>query len=90
VSPTKREIRSLQAKAAPLLDRIVAMSAAAHDLSPRETQVLHLLLEGDEYIQIAAALGIAERTVKMHTNNIFRKFGVHRREALFTAMFWRK
>ena len=89
-STAPEKLSALRAKAAPLLQRIVDRSAEVHRLSPRETQVLHLLLEGDEYIQIAASLGIALRTVNVYTHSIFTKFGVHRREALFTTMFWRK
>lgn len=90
MTETQRELRTLRAKAAPLLQRIVEASAEAHKLTPRERQVFGLLLDGKEYAHIAATLGIAQRTVNVYTHSIFTKFGVHRREALFTTMFWRK
>lgn len=45
-------------------------------LSPREREVLALVGEGMANKQIARALGIAERTVKVHLNSVFRQLGV--------------
>ena len=45
-------------------------------LSKREEEVLNLLLQGKSDKQIAAALGISERTVEFHLGNIYRKLGV--------------
>jgi DNA-binding NarL/FixJ family response regulator len=46
------------------------------DLSPRETQVLRLVVEGLLNKQIAQRLGISERTVKAHLTSIFQRTGV--------------
>ena len=46
------------------------------ELSPREEQVLALIADGLANKQIAARLGIAERTVKVHVGNVFRRIGV--------------
>jgi DNA-binding NarL/FixJ family response regulator len=46
------------------------------DLSARERQVLLLVAEGLANKQIAKRLGIAERTVKVHLGNVFRRIGV--------------
>jgi DNA-binding NarL/FixJ family response regulator len=48
----------------------------AADLSTREREVLVLVAEGLANKQIATRLGIAERTVKVHLGNVFRRIGV--------------
>lgn len=45
-------------------------------LSAREREVLRLVAEGRANKQVAAALGITERTVKAHLGSIFRQIGV--------------
>jgi DNA-binding NarL/FixJ family response regulator len=45
-------------------------------LSPRELQVLRLIAQGLANKQIGRALGISERTVKIHVGNVFRRLGV--------------
>lgn len=45
-------------------------------LTQREKEVLHLLAEGVSNREISQRLYIAEKTVKNHTNSIFRKMGV--------------
>ncbi|MEZ0578438.1 response regulator [Nocardioides sp. MH1] len=46
------------------------------ELSPRETEVLRLVVEGLLNKQIAQRLGITERTVKAHLTSIFQRTGV--------------
>ena len=45
-------------------------------LSPREQEVLGLLLEGMQNRLIALRLGISEKTVKTHLTSVFRRIGV--------------
>ena len=45
-------------------------------LSAREAQVLRLITRGLSNKQIGAELGIAERTVKVHVGNVFRRIDV--------------
>ncbi len=45
-------------------------------LSPRESQVLRLVVEGLLNKQIAARLGITERTVKAHLTSAYQRIGV--------------
>lgn len=45
-------------------------------LSPRETQVLRLVVEGLLNKQIAQRLGITERTVKAHLTSAYQRIGV--------------
>jgi len=50
-----------------------------HGLSAREREVMNLLSEGRTNREIAAGLVLAEKTVKNHVNNSYRKLGVTRR-----------
>lgn len=56
--------------------------ARRHDLNPRETEVLALMLAGHTNRQMAAELFISESTVKKHINAIYRKLGVRNRMEL--------
>jgi DNA-binding NarL/FixJ family response regulator len=55
-------------------------------LTPRERSVLEHLARGLANKQIAAALGISERTVKFHVSSVFEKLGAgNRTEAVARA-----
>ena len=54
-------------------DRIEQRLAA---LTPRERQVLEQIVAGRLNKQIAAGLGIVEKTIKFHRANLMRKIGV--------------
>lgn len=55
-------------------------------LTPREQSVLEQLARGLANKQIAAQLGIAERTVKFHVSSVFTKLGAsNRTEAVMRA-----
>ena len=49
------------------------------DLTPRETEILGLLAEGQSNKAIARNLGISDGTVKLHVKAILRKLNVHSR-----------
>ncbi len=49
------------------------------DLTPRESEILGLLAEGQSNKVIARNLGISDGTVKLHVKAILRKLGVHSR-----------
>jgi DNA-binding CsgD family transcriptional regulator len=55
-------------------------------LSDREREVALLLVKGMTYNEIAEALFISVPTVKTHTSNIYRKFGVKNRTELTTLL----
>jgi NarL family two-component system response regulator LiaR len=55
------------------LQRRKPRSAAADELTERETQVLAEIARGHSNKEIALALGIAEKTVKTHVGNILQK-----------------
>ena len=54
----------------------VALSNRLSSLSPRETQVMHGVVNGVLNKQIAAELSIAEKTVKVHRARVMEKTGV--------------
>jgi DNA-binding CsgD family transcriptional regulator len=73
------------------LDEAVATEATAPDaaaslgttvLSPRELDVLRLLVEGQTNQEIAHALGISPRTVINHVANMMNKLGLESRTAV--------
>jgi DNA-binding CsgD family transcriptional regulator len=51
-------------------------TAASHGLTPREVEVLELLVEGYSNRRIAAALYMSESTAGVHVSNILGKLGV--------------
>jgi DNA-binding NarL/FixJ family response regulator len=72
----------------PRVARALLPSASAHPmktLSDREVQVLRLLTQGLANKQIGRALGISERTVKVHVGSVFRRIGVADR---ISAAMW--
>jgi DNA-binding CsgD family transcriptional regulator len=54
-------------------------------LTPREREVLALVLRGEPNKAIALHLGVVEQSVKQHVSDLFRKFGVSNRAALGEA-----
>jgi FixJ family two-component response regulator len=51
-------------------------------LSPREKEVMGLVVSGLLNKQVAASLGLSEITVKLHRSNMMRKMGVRTLAAL--------
>ena len=54
-------------------------SAAAHQLTRRELEILRLVAEGHSNSQLAHMLWVTEQTVKFHLSNIYRKLNVANR-----------
>ncbi len=64
-----------------------AVASRAITLTPRESSVLQHLARGRSNKQIAAALGVSERTVKFHVSTLFAKLGAtNRTEAVTRAI----
>lgn len=60
-------------------------SSPADTLTPRQREVLELLLEGKSNKEIARTLNLGEGTVKIHMAALFRTFGVNTRAAAAAA-----
>ena len=48
-------------------------------LTPRERDLLELIAQGRDNAQVAATLGLSEKTVRNHITSIFAKLGVENR-----------
>lgn len=68
--------------------QIAWLRTAAYELSPREREIVDLVLRGASRKQIATTLYITEYTVQDHLSNIFDKVGVRGREALIKRLFF--
>ena len=62
--------------AARLTQMLQEEKEVSDDLSPRELDVLRLVVDGKTNAEIGLALGISEKTVEKHLDSIFRKLGV--------------
>ena len=84
----RRSTSAIQAAArgeAPLAPKAAAALLSARgersspgdvELTPRERDVLELVIAGHANKQIARRLGISEKTVKGHLTNLFQRIGV--------------
>lgn len=64
------------------------LNAAAHGLTPREDEVVRLVLRGSSTREISRALFISEYTVQRHLQNVFEKMGVKSRTELLKRLFF--
>lgn len=62
-------------------DEIAPGSEVAATLTPRQKDVLTLVVKGSSNKEIAKQLGLGEGTVKVHLASLFRTLGVHSRSA---------
>jgi DNA-binding CsgD family transcriptional regulator len=67
--------------------RVWPLVSAAHQLSPRESDVTLLVARGFSTSEIGQSLRITEHTVQDHLKAVFDKFGVRSRGQLLAAIF---
>jgi two-component system, NarL family, nitrate/nitrite response regulator NarL len=79
LGPLLRRLISRQREAAEAAERLVT-------LTPREREVLSLLVEGRDVDGIAAALFISPETARTHVQRVLRKLGVHSRLEAITLV----
>ena len=65
----------------------INLAIERHGLSPREADVLRLLVDGDSTAQIQDKLCIAPGTFNYHMRNIYAKLGVHSRQELLVFIY---
>jgi pimeloyl-ACP methyl ester carboxylesterase/DNA-binding CsgD family transcriptional regulator len=76
------EVRSFLAEKSPAARSALPLA----DLTPREGNVLQCIARGLNNAEIAASLGLSEKTVRNHITRVFDKIGVeHRYQAIVLA-----
>jgi len=102
-APSSEVVRAIRSaiRGEPVLDEVVARAllsdrrrahrnageAAMFDLTERERQILCRLAVGESNKEIARALDLAEKTVRNHLHNVFRKMAVaDRTQAVILAL----
>jgi DNA-binding CsgD family transcriptional regulator len=68
-------------------EEVAWLSVAAYGLSPREEEVVGLLVRGFTNRQVSRGLFISEHTVQRHLSNIFEKVGVRDRKNLLKRLY---
>ena len=58
----------------------------SYNLTPRQLEILNMIMRGLPNKKIAIQLSISEPTVKEHTSNILKKIGVNSRVELITLL----
>lgn len=77
------EALELDAQRRPIRARRIELDRRIASLSPREREVLDLVIEGKHTKQISTALSVAPKTVDTHRANIMQKLQVDSLPALF-------
>lgn len=67
---------------------IAWFNTAAYGLSPREREIVELVMRGASTRQISTSLYISEHTVQKHLSNVFEKVGVRSRRELIKRLFF--
>jgi DNA-binding CsgD family transcriptional regulator len=67
--------------------QVLELTAVGYGLSPREQEVVDLVVRGASTKQISQTLWISEYTVKDHLSHIFEKVGVAGRRALVKRLY---
>ena len=57
---------------------------AAYRLTPHETRLLKLLVEGHNYKTAAAEMGVSGNTISFHLRQIYEKLQVHSKSEAIT------
>ena len=61
-------------------------AAAAYELTPREREILPLVVRGLDTPTIAQTLGVSDNTVRTHKKSLYRKLDVHSKQELLELM----
>lgn len=72
---------------APSVSQRCEAYGAAHGLTPRQGEVLRLLVESMTLEQVADELYLSKETVKSHAKAVYAKAGVHSRQELVAAVY---
>lgn len=61
-------------------------AAATYELTPREREILPLVVRGLDTPTIAQTLGVSDNTVRTHKKSLYRKLDVHSKQELLELM----
>lgn len=87
IAETIRSVHRGKTEIPPRIAERLAQRAGRQSLSPREQEVLQLLVRGRSNKEIGAHLFISEETVKSHLKTLFTKLNVHdRTQAAISAV----
>ncbi len=64
--------------------------ARGSTLTPRESEVLKMIAEGNSVKEVARLLGLSVKTVEAHKFNLMRKLNIHNKAQLITYAIQRK
>jgi two-component system NarL family response regulator len=84
-----RAVHAGQRRLPPAVASRLAERMPRSELTPRELEVLKLIVKGKSNKEIAAALFVTEGTIKIHVNNLLGKLGVSDRTQAVTAALQR-
>ena len=85
---TDTKVTSIESPAAPspaentLQEKAEYMSSVLYTLTPTESQIYKLYINGKKTKDVMAELGITENTLKFHNRNLYSKLGVATRKEL--------
>lgn len=82
----EKEASTLSDKAESSLAIACSLLRKRFELTPREEDVLFLLVQGRSIAQVAQDLVIAKGTAKVHVRHIYEKLGIHSRDELKTLV----
>jgi DNA-binding CsgD family transcriptional regulator/MFS family permease len=71
-------------------EKLLEMLSREAALTPKETEIIALLLEGFSNQKVAGQIFISENTLKTHLRNIYRKFGVRKKSELLSQVVIRQ
>lgn len=89
LATVRQALARMRATAGPgaqhLRERLTA-TQERHGLTPRQMEVLELLVAGSSNKEVAQALGCALRTVELHVSELLRRTGARSRTALLARL----
>lgn len=69
--------KNVLAELRPAIDRALALRAELSTLSPRQLEVLRLIVRGGTTGQIAKQLGVSGKTIETHRTALMRRLDIH-------------
>jgi DNA-binding NarL/FixJ family response regulator len=72
-------VRGFLAEPAPVKRAAARRTLPLDELTPQERNVLEGIARGQDNAEIAASLGLSEKTVRNHITRVFDKIGVQQR-----------